>query len=152
MTDQPRVVIGMDPHKRSITIEVKTADEQVVVGGRFEPTTEGFDAMLAHVAPWPDRVWAIEGCGGFGRHVAARLTAIGEPVVKVPAKCLGLVARQPRCWAPCSSLVGPLTLGSQARSDARLLKYQLMRVVDDDRGQEEVAWQIRGEGTHRPQL
>lgn len=86
MTDQPRVVIGMDPHKRSVTIEVMTADETVVGGGRFDTTLEGFDAMLAHVASWPDRVWAIEGCEGIGRHVAARLTAIGEPVVDVPAK------------------------------------------------------------------
>ena len=29
----PRVVIGMDPHKRSATIEVMTGDE-IVVGGR----------------------------------------------------------------------------------------------------------------------
>jgi hypothetical protein len=30
------VVIGMDPHKRSVTIEVMTADERVVGGGRGE--------------------------------------------------------------------------------------------------------------------
>ena len=30
-----RVVIGMDPHKRSATIEVMTADETVLGGGRF---------------------------------------------------------------------------------------------------------------------
>jgi hypothetical protein len=29
-----RVVIGMDPHKRSVTIEVMAADEQVLGGGR----------------------------------------------------------------------------------------------------------------------
>ena len=86
MTEQPRVVIGMDPHIRSVTIEVMTADEEVVGGGRFDTTVEGFDAMLAHVAAWPERVWAVEGCDGIGRHVAARSTAIGEPVVDVPAK------------------------------------------------------------------
>ena len=58
----------------------------MVGGGRFDTTVEGFDAMLAHVAAWPERVWAVEGCDGIGRHVAARLTAIGEPVVDVPAK------------------------------------------------------------------
>jgi hypothetical protein len=42
--------------------------------------------MLAYVAAWPDRVWAIEGCEGIGRHVAQRLIANGEPVVDVPAK------------------------------------------------------------------
>ena len=30
-----RVVIGMDPHKRSVTIEVMTADETVLGGGRY---------------------------------------------------------------------------------------------------------------------
>src|SRR6476661_4409536 len=34
----PRVVIGMDPHKRSVTIEVMLADESVVGGGRFDTT------------------------------------------------------------------------------------------------------------------
>jgi hypothetical protein len=35
--DANRVVIGMDPHKRSVTIEVMTSDEQVLRGGRFAP-------------------------------------------------------------------------------------------------------------------
>ncbi len=30
-----RVVIGMDPHKRSVTIEVMTSDETVLGSGRF---------------------------------------------------------------------------------------------------------------------
>ena len=81
-----RVVIGMDPHKRSVTIEVMTNDEQILGGGRFATDVEGFTAMLAYVAAWPDRVWAIEGCEGIGRHVAQRLIAKGEPVVDVPAK------------------------------------------------------------------
>jgi transposase len=81
-----RAVIGMDPHKRSVTIEVMTNDEQILGGGRFATDVEGFTAMLAYVAAWPDRVWAIEGCEGIGRHVAQRLIAKGEPVVDVPAK------------------------------------------------------------------
>jgi transposase len=84
--DDNRVVIGMDPHKRSVTIEVMTSDEQVLGGGRFGTDVEGFTSMLAYVAAWPDRVWAIEGCEGIGRHVAQRLIAQGEPVVDVPAK------------------------------------------------------------------
>ena len=31
-----RVVIGMDPHKRSATIEVMTSDETIIGGGRFD--------------------------------------------------------------------------------------------------------------------
>ena len=38
------------------------------------------------VRRWPDRVWAIEGCSGIGRHVAMRLLADGQEVVDVPPK------------------------------------------------------------------
>lgn len=34
---------------------------------------------------WPDRVRAIEGCNGIGRHVALRLLAVDEQIVDVPA-------------------------------------------------------------------
>jgi transposase len=84
--DEPRVVVGMDPHKRSVTIEVMTAEETVLGGGRFDTGVEGYRQMLAHVAGWPDRVWAIEGCNGIGRHIAHRLIADGERVVDVPPK------------------------------------------------------------------
>jgi transposase len=65
-----RVVVGMDPHKRSVTIEVMDADEQVLGGGRFGTDVAGFKAMAEYLRPWPERVWAIEGCSGIGRHVA----------------------------------------------------------------------------------
>ena len=51
----PRVVIGMDPHKRSVTIEVMLANETVVGGDRFDTTVQGYQAMLEYVAAWPDR-------------------------------------------------------------------------------------------------
>ena len=84
--DDNRVVIGMDPHKRSVTIEVMTSTEQILGGGRFATDAEGFALMLAYATAWPNRVWAIEGCEGIGRHVAQRLIAQGEPVLDVPAK------------------------------------------------------------------
>ena len=65
MTDAiSRVVIGMDPHKRSVTIEVMTAEESIVGGGRFGTDTAGFAASRSYAARFPDRVWAIEGCSG----------------------------------------------------------------------------------------
>ena len=42
--------------------------------------------MLAAGRKFADRVWAVEGCNGIGRHIAHRLVADGEPVVDVPAK------------------------------------------------------------------
>jgi len=81
-----RVVIGMDPHKRSVTIEVMTANEEVLGGGRFGTDAAGFAAMVEYVGQWPERVWAIEGCNGIGRHVAMRLLDEGQGVVDVPPK------------------------------------------------------------------
>ena len=87
---QKRVVIGMDPHKRSATIEVMTADETIVGTGRFATDEAGFAAMVSYVNELrprvEDRVWAVEGCNGIGHHIAIRLLAAGEQVVDVPPK------------------------------------------------------------------
>jgi transposase len=42
--------------------------------------------MLRYARQWPERVWAIEGCAGIGKHIANRLLADGEEVVDVPPK------------------------------------------------------------------
>ena len=81
-----RVVIGMDPHKRSVTIEVIRADEVVLGGGRFATDAAGYAELLRYLQQWPERVWAIEGCQGIGRHIANRLLKDGEQVVDVPPK------------------------------------------------------------------
>ena len=84
--DMPRVVIGMDPHKRTATIEVMTGDEIIVGGGKFTTDTDGYTAMRDYGRQWPERIWAVEGCEGIGRHIAQRLIADAEQVVDVPAK------------------------------------------------------------------
>ena len=85
-----RVVIGMDPHKRSATIEVMTAEETVIGGGRFGTDEAGFAAMKDYVNEFrpqrEERVWAVEGCNGIGHHIAMRLLAAGEQVLDVPPK------------------------------------------------------------------
>jgi transposase len=81
-----RVVLGMDPHKRSATIEVMATDETVLGGGRYGTDRDGYDAMLGYARQWPNRVWAVEGCNGIGRHIANRLLADGEQVLDVPPK------------------------------------------------------------------
>ena len=80
------VIIGVDPHKRSATIEVINGREQPVTAGRYGTDRNGYQAMLAAGRKFPDRIWAIEGCNGIGRHIAQRLVADGEPVLDVPAK------------------------------------------------------------------
>ena len=80
------VVIGMDPHKRSATIEVLDKRERVLGQGRFLTDTAGYKAMLTAGRKWPRRRWAVEGANGIGKHLAQRLIADGEDVVDVPAK------------------------------------------------------------------
>ncbi len=82
----PAVIIGMDPHKRSATIEVVDEAEHILLGQRFTTDTDGYRAMLAAVSAWPTRTWAVEGANGAGRHLAQRLVADGETVLDVPAK------------------------------------------------------------------
>jgi transposase len=80
------VVIGMDPHKRTVTIEVMSASEQAVGHGRFTTDEAGFAAMVDYASRWAQRTWAIEGCEDIGRHVAQRLLPLQETVVDEPAK------------------------------------------------------------------
>ncbi|MFI5781841.1 hypothetical protein [Nocardia sp. NPDC051570] len=77
------VIIGMDPHKRSATIEVIDHHAKVLATGRYSTDTCGYGEMLTAAQRFPDRVWAIEGCNGIGRHVAHRLIGDGETVIDV---------------------------------------------------------------------
>jgi transposase len=81
-----RVVIGMDPQKRSATIEVLDETEQPLMTGRFGTDREGYRLLLAAGRQFGQRVCAVEGCQGVGRHLAQRLVADGETVLDVPAK------------------------------------------------------------------
>jgi transposase len=80
------VIIGMDPHKRSATIEVVDDQARVLAMGRYGTDTAGYAEMLAAGRRYADRVWAVEGCNGIGKHIAHRLVHDGETVVDVPAK------------------------------------------------------------------
>ena len=80
------VIIGMDPHKRSATIEVIDERAAVLAGGKCGTDTAGYGQMLAAARKFADRVWAVEGCNGIGRHLAHRLVHDGEVVFDVPPK------------------------------------------------------------------
>ena len=55
------VIIGVDPHKLSATIEVVDSSERLLGSGRFATDKAGYAAMGRYVRSWPDRVWAVEG-------------------------------------------------------------------------------------------
>jgi transposase len=81
-----QIVIGVDPHKLSATIEVVDQHEQLLGSGRFTTDRAGYAAMRDYAKAWPERVWAVEGANGAGRPLAQRLLEAGEHVVDVPAK------------------------------------------------------------------
>ena len=82
-----RVIVGVDPHKRSVTIEAVDEHGQVVATGRFGTDTAGYRLMVKYVREqWPHHRWAVEGANGVGRSLAQRLLAQGETVLDLPAK------------------------------------------------------------------
>ncbi len=48
------VAIGMDPHKRSATIEVLDEAEKVLAAGRFGTDRDGYRNLLAAGRRWPE--------------------------------------------------------------------------------------------------
>jgi transposase len=82
-----RVIVGVDPHKLSVTVEAVDQEGQVLATGRFDSTSSGYRLMLNYVREqWPHHRWAVEGANGIGRPLAQRLLAQGETVLDVPAK------------------------------------------------------------------
>ena len=80
-----QVIIGVDPHTLSATIEVVDRDERLLGAGRFATDKPGYSAMRTDAKSWPDRVRAVEGVNGADRPLAQRLLEAGEHVVDVPA-------------------------------------------------------------------
>lgn len=80
------VVIGVDPAKRSFAVEVLDGDGRSLGSARFGIDNDGYRQARALARGWPRRVWAVEGAGGVGCHLAQRLVADGERVLDVPAK------------------------------------------------------------------
>ena len=80
------VIIGMDPDKRPATIEVIDEQARVLAAGKYGTDRAGYAQMLAAARKFADRVWAVEGCNGIGRHLAHRLVHDGETVFDVPPK------------------------------------------------------------------
>ena len=81
-----QVIIGVDPHKLSVTIEARDSREILRATGRFGTDARGYRQLLRLARQWPERVWAVEGANGIGRPLAQRLLAGGERVLDVPAK------------------------------------------------------------------
>jgi transposase len=80
-----QVIIGVDPHKASHTAVAISAAEDELAFKRVRATRAQVDQLLAWAAPFPTRVWAVEGADGMGYLLAQQLVATGEHVLNVPA-------------------------------------------------------------------
>jgi hypothetical protein len=58
------VIIGMDPHKRSATIEVTGERGSVLAAGRFGTDKAGYAEMLRAGRKFAERIWAIGAATG----------------------------------------------------------------------------------------
>ncbi len=80
------VMIGIDPHKGSHTALALDPDEVTLGQIRVRASSTQVENLLSWSAPWPDRIWAIEGATGLGRLLAQQLLAAGEQVLDVQPK------------------------------------------------------------------
>ncbi len=62
-----QVIIGVDPHKLSATIEVVDERERLLGSGRFTTDRAGYAAMRSLREELVEPVWAVEGSNGAGR-------------------------------------------------------------------------------------
>src|SRR6266480_8049914 len=86
VTGVDKVIIGVDPHKLSVTIEARDSREILRATGRFGTDSRSYRQLLTVARQWPERIWAVEGANGIGRPLAQRLLTSGEQVLDVPAK------------------------------------------------------------------
>jgi hypothetical protein len=80
------VIIGVDPHKLSVTIEARDTREILRATGRFGTDARSYRQLLQVARQGPQRARAVEGANGIGRPLTQRLLAGGERVLDVPAK------------------------------------------------------------------
>jgi transposase len=79
------IVIGIDPHKSSITAAAIDPTGCQLAVRRFVVNAGTARPLLGWAAQWPERSFAIEGANGLGRGTAQILVAHGELVVDVPS-------------------------------------------------------------------
>ena len=80
------VMIGVDPHKATLTAVVIGPAEEPLGEVRVRASASQAEKLVAWAADWPERTWAVEGAAGLGRLLAQQLVAAGERVLDVQPK------------------------------------------------------------------
>lgn len=81
-----RVVIAIDPHKKSWTAAAVDESLQPLATIRVPVSGDGYQSLHRFAREWQGGMWAIEGASGVGAPLTARLAADGVQVIDVPAK------------------------------------------------------------------
>jgi transposase len=123
-----KVLIGVDPHKKSVNAVAAIGESGELVGHEVFPANrKGLRALERWSKRFARRRWAVEGAAGIGRPVAQKLVASGEEVVDVPPKL--------------SAKVRVLSVGNARKNDhldatftalAALSNERLARVSSED--------------------
>jgi transposase len=80
------IVIGIDPHKSSLTaVAVDCAGGGELASRWFAVNASTCAQLTAWAQQWPRHRFAVEGAKGLGRGIAQQLAATGVDVVDVPA-------------------------------------------------------------------
>lgn len=83
-----QLLVGIDPHKRSVTVGVVDPVGVVVATATFDNRSDGIVALLAWLAGLAGQVVrvGVEGSAGHGRHAAGALMGAGYDTREVPAR------------------------------------------------------------------
>ena len=108
-SDHAGNVVGIDPHKRTLTATVIDARGGILASAHFRVSGEGHRELEA----WARQLgqiarWGIEGSASWGRHTAVfLLTAVTMYAMCAPIARRGLIARasaaSPTRWTPSGS-------------------------------------------------
>lgn len=80
-TADDEVVIGIDPHKHTLTATALNAAGAVLACAHFPTSGEGHQALETWAGQFGTiRRWGIEGASGYGRHTTVHLTERGDDV------------------------------------------------------------------------
>jgi hypothetical protein len=80
-------LVGIDPHKRTLTAAVVDARGGIVASGHFRVSGEGHRALEAWARSFgPIARWGVENASGWGRHTAMFLARGGQDVRDVCPK------------------------------------------------------------------
>ena len=82
-----KVIIGVDPHKKSVNAVAAIDEDGELLGHEVFPANRaGLRKLERWAKRFSERRWAVEGAAGIGRPAAQKLVGSGEEVIDVPPK------------------------------------------------------------------